>query len=756
LQPLKKIVSTKILLLLLIAFNCVQAQQTTNTNKLRCGTMEALELYFKSDPKARLRAEQNANLFPPSSIQRTHQTGQTPMVIPVVVHLVLNAADMAKVTDADVQAQINQLNIDFSGNNSDSINAPDFYNVRGRSNITFTLAKQDPNGNATNGIDRVVSTISNFGFANLSQIKHGSSCGADAWDTKRYLNVWVGKSTFLVGISTFPGIGADNEQGITLSLDGFGNNPAYVSPIYNVGRTLVHETGHFLGLYHIWGDDDGCTSSDFRQLPGSCLIAGSDIVGGNSDQNVGDTPNQGASTAGCPTGVQTSTCSTATTGIQYQNFMDYTNDACYSMFTKLQVKRMEYMLANCRSSLLLSNGGVAPTQFALDATMKAILNPGYGNCNTVAKSNFCLGNTISPVVQIKNVGTSTLTSLKVLVQSDSNTPIVYSWSGSLPSMEITTLNLPAFTASVKGTHTLTIYTAEPNGSADQKPANDTLRTIYTVTPIVPLTRVEEGFNTSTFPPADWQLNNPDGDFTWEYNATVGKKRPGSAWFNDWNNSTNHRIDDLVTPNFSYSNIDSVFVHFQVANVMYSDVNTTDPIDTLSVLLSKDCGNTFTTIYKKWGADLQTVTNWPQNDEFYPRTQQDWRKDSVNLGNYLGSTEEKFQLLFRFHGNYENNIFLDDINIYTVNVPVLLKQRGLLIAPTITRNQFGVWHYQQPTDLRSVSVYNSLGQLIWQRSYRNNADKYIAVNLQGQSAGIYTVHLQYENARQNVTQRIVKQ
>jgi hypothetical protein len=178
-------------------------------------------------------------------------------------------------------------------------------------------------------------------------LKHTAQGGIDAWDPTRFFNVWVGEvGNCLLGVAQFPGTGSPSEDGVVLAFEGFGNNPAYVDPSFNLGRTLPHEAGHCFGLYHIWGDESGCTNSDFRQLTGSCLLPAS-LAGGATDQSVGDTPNQAGATGGCPSGVQTDACSGVAPGFNYQNYMDYTNDACYSMFTKKQVDRMQYVLDNC-------------------------------------------------------------------------------------------------------------------------------------------------------------------------------------------------------------------------------------------------------------------------------------------------------------------------------------------------------------------------------------------------------------------------
>src|SRR5690606_28012599 len=106
-----------------------------------------------------------------------------------------------------------------------------------------------------------------------------------------------------------------------------------LDPAFNKGRTTTHEVGHFFGLNHIWGDDDGCARSDY----------------------VDDTPNQGPRSVGCPTHPKTDACGEV---VMFQNFLDYSDDDCMNLFTQGQVERMTIVIENSprRSTLLASPG----------------------------------------------------------------------------------------------------------------------------------------------------------------------------------------------------------------------------------------------------------------------------------------------------------------------------------------------------------------------------------------------------------------
>lgn len=377
---------------------------------------------------------------------------------------------------------------------------------------------------------------------------------------------------------------------------------------------------------------------------------------------------------------------------------------------------------------------------------------------TKPTTNICVSNE-APQVVIQNYGKIPLTSVQINYQIDGAGPVTtFNWTGNLARNQTALVTLPSANYGAVGNHSINVFTTLPNNVADQDPSNDGQTKPFNVKQIFALPgNLNEDFTNSAFPPANWSVVNPNADITWQRNATVGRNAAGSAWFNDFVNNSVDRIDDLAMPNYSYSNIDSIFMNFNLAHITRTLPGTTGArLDTLSVLLSKDCGNTFTTIYKKWGEELQTVNdpNFQISFQQFTPAADQWRKDSLNLGKWLGASEPLFQLIFRFHGNFENNFFLDDINLRTQVLPAKLKNDGYLILPNPFNTSFGVWHYQLPTNLRYINVYNSAGQLVWSQKY-NGGDKFIRIDLAGRAAGLYTVNIGYEDSNRNVTVPVIK-
>ena len=281
------------------------------------------------------------------------------IVVPVVIHVLYNT-NIQNISDQQVLSQLTVLNNDYRRLNADTVNTPaPFKNVAADTRIVFCLAKVDPNGNYTSGIIRKYTTTSLF--LSDDAMKFSSSGGDDAWDSKKYLNIWVcnlfGRT---LGYAVMPG-GPSNKDGVVIQYDVFGTTGT-VTPPFDQGRTTTHEIGHWLGLRHLWGD----------------AVCG--------DDSIADTPPQEAYNTGCPSFPHTSSCSINSYGDMFMDFMDFTNDGCMNMFTRGQKNEMRGMFAlggfrnsflnssACDSSLALG-GPIAKDTTLLNVAISVYPNP---------------------------------------------------------------------------------------------------------------------------------------------------------------------------------------------------------------------------------------------------------------------------------------------------------------------------------------------------------------------------------------------
>ena len=181
-------------------------------------------------------------------------------VVPVVVHVVWNTPE-ENVGDLTVLSQIEALNRDFNGENADLTDVPsEFRPSIAKEGIRFCLAAEDSYGASTSGILRTRTSVEAIGAKD--DLFFSAFGGSDAWDTERYLNIWVANTgEFITGFGTFPGQVEAERQGVVVHPAYFGKNS---SQRYGLGRVAVHEVGHYLGLKHTWDGNAGCNMTVWR------------------------------------------------------------------------------------------------------------------------------------------------------------------------------------------------------------------------------------------------------------------------------------------------------------------------------------------------------------------------------------------------------------------------------------------------------------------------------------------------------------
>ncbi|MBK7805400.1 MAG: fibronectin type III domain-containing protein [Saprospiraceae bacterium] len=303
-----------------------------------CGTMDVLDRQVKENPIIQKNMDEIERQTEEYLRKHPNGSGQRAVItIPVVVHVVWNSSVPAQnISDAQIQSQIDVLNLDFSATNADLNLVPALFQpVIGNVEVQFCLAQQDPSGNATTGITRKSSTVTSWGTND--NVKKLSAGGVNPWNASNYLNLWVCNiGGGILGYAQFPG-GSAATDGVVCDYRYFGTTGTATAP-YHKGRTATHEVGHWLNLRHIWGDAN----------------CGSDLVA--------DTPTHNTSNGGCPTYPHLSTCS-GTPVEMTMNYMDYSYDACMQMFSAGQKARIRAVLegSGSRASLASSPGCMPPS-----------------------------------------------------------------------------------------------------------------------------------------------------------------------------------------------------------------------------------------------------------------------------------------------------------------------------------------------------------------------------------------------------------
>jgi hypothetical protein len=282
---------------------------------------------------------------------------------------------------------------------------------------------------------------------------------------------------------------------------------------------------------------------------------------------------------------------------------------------------------------------------ALDLGAYTITSPAGTSCN----------GTFTPVISIRNFGATTVTSCTINYNVDGGTNQTFSWSGSLPSFQSTSITLPAMTVAV-GAHIFNVSSSMPNGSADGNTANDQMSSMVNVLSSTASKQLSytEGFETAGFPYSDCYLYSKTGPL-WSTTATAAKTGTTSlevAMFGAGSGDG----DEFITPSIDMTNVTTATMTFQVA---HAQLNATDA-DQLQVLASTNCGGAWVQKYSKFGSAL--ATGGVMATAFTPTASQ-WRMETVNISSAAGMPDVRFKFKFNSNGA-GNNVFIDDININT--------------------------------------------------------------------------------------------
>lgn len=529
--------------------------------------------------------------------------------IPVVFHIVHNGETIgegANVTAEQVYSQLEVLNEDFNLQNADTANLnPDFRSLAGSIGITFVLARLSPEGEILEepGIHRYQSKIRAFNRENIDQEAKVHTI----WDPSNYLNIWVTSplSGFL-GTAQFPAEtnlpelegerDTPNTEGVAISyttLGRFPENP-YDTP-YNQGRTLTHELGHWLGLYHTWGPGNGgCSVDDYCE-----------------DTPVVSNPNYPCLES------PVSSCGNVR---MHENFMEYTEDACMSIFTKNQKERMLAAMELGRFRSILNNSLAAP-----DTAITV----------SIAQSNkrVCAGSTIefNAVVDAIEVDVNEST---------------FQWFFEGAILNTSNVKRPSIT--YVNTGTFDVQVIVNNGTLSDTTILKNAVTVFDSQLAANYPdSVSANFDNGVFPPENWLLEGT----AWERSG-IGKASDYSVYAPNYYQNLKGKEGKLRTPIIQVQGNSLTEVSFEYA---YSTWRNSSASDTLSVYYRTDCDTVFQLLWQQSGSIL--AQNKEFQNEFRPFQNSLWEHVSIPLNTSEMSTIE---VMWEVKGGFGNNLHLDNL------------------------------------------------------------------------------------------------
>ncbi len=593
----------------------------------------------------------------------TTQNGKK--IIPVVFHIIHGYGD-ENISKEQIEDAIARLNIDFQKLNTDTVSGVNtwagFNSLRANCNFEFRLAKIDPNGNCTEGIDRKYDERTNYAYYNLLHDY--------AWDPKKYLNVYsvafiypegisLPDGAAIGGMSVFPPSnpltslftnGDTLVDGVLIRHDGIGAIGTATTlmgmPINALNRTFTHELGHYFNLYHPFQNMKLISGIPMMGADGCATSGGPFGLVTLSGDEVSDTPPvQAASqntSLSCYVPGDRNTCSeTDDLPDMVENYMDYQFGYCTNLFTNGQNDRIQATMMSDRRQLWSYENLVAT------GVWNAAYNP---TCVPIADfmsnaTSVCAGTSIA-FTDISYNGTVTsrewiFTGGNPATSSDVNPQVTYAVAGDYP---------------VK----LIVHNAQGSDSIIKQnmihifPSNSLL-----------VGDIFEDFETGL---NNWSVVNQNGN-SFEITDSASYNGTHSVRLVNFENNASGSNDELISPAYNLSHITGLikvkFARAYVAKEVASNAiaellygtSTADTIyDKLTFSVSSDCGKTWN--IKKTYTGEALATSSCKTTSFLADSTKFWKEDSVLVAAISDKSNLRFK--FTFTGEGGNNIYLDRI------------------------------------------------------------------------------------------------
>jgi hypothetical protein len=362
----------------------------------------------------------------------------------------------------------------------------------------------------------------------------------------------------------------------------------------------------------------------------------------------------------------------------------------------------------------------------------------------VAGERYC--GDVQAACMIRNTGAAPVTSVKLNITCGA-TSTSHTWTGTLNAYEHAEVTLPSL-AVANGNTSLEVKVENVNGTnPDPNPANNTQQKDVEVVKETAATGFSEGFESE---PSSWLQESTGSIFSW-YLDNVHKT--GASSLAASNNIlmfyTRGAQASIVSPAFNLSAAVEPTLSFDLAfnyhkyTPPYIDPETIFA-DTLEVLISTDCGNSFERLYKKGGAQLATAAEPIMNPVSVPATfftpsASEWRQEIIDLKAYKGNPNVFVR--FNYISGMGGSIYIDNARVGE-GLPVAVPEQQPALAFGMYPNPAKGYVNITLEDERAATlrIFDNLGRVVLATELSGTRGTGQQVSLEGIRPGFYNMEI----------------
>jgi len=360
-------------------------------------------------------------------------------------------------------------------------------------------------------------------------------------------------------------------------------------------------------------------------------------------------------------------------------------------------------------------------------------------------STYCSGD-VTPEITVSNPGTNPVASYDVSYTVGGAAAVTQNVATSLAAGGTNTVSFPAITLA-SGGHTFH-YTVTPTSSTDVEVVNGNNNSTSSAIFVLPTSAMGEthleGFESLTLgdeSPQNAISDNPNSISAFVVNSGItssvshnlggfGNSDNSYRW--DFFTIPNGKSSKIVFEKLDFSTGNEYSVTFTHAYAQYGSEN-----DKLEVLVSTDCGTTWSTEYSKQGTALKTAAT--HSTRFYPETSE-WASDYIDLSAYAGQNE--VMIAFKGKSAYGNDLYLDDIQIHSAIGTSVNENEisNINVYPNPTNGALTINIENNSFVNASVSILNNLGQVVLANHTLSASNSKITLDLSNLENGIYFANI----------------